>query len=1031
MVSGPLKESKQHSTVKKLQAFSKRLGNKKLLMSQKNNKDHKIWVNVQVERNRLLQAMVDSGATNNYILQQAIGMLGLTLQQAPKPMQIYMINEESEWITEQVHIKATILEDSQKLTFDVLNSIKYDAILKMPWLRKKNSRIDWISKELYTTVDAYEILEQPEMSLSEHKSWDHKIPLLNDKQSKWMPLYSISEDQLKKVRTYLDENLKRGFIRPSKSLAGYSILFISKKNGTKQLCVNYRQLNEITRQDSYPLLLIKELQDQLGRAKWFTSLNLKEAYYRVWMKEGKEWKTAFWTRYGHYEYTVMPFGLKNAPATFQRLINDTLREYLDDFAITYLDDILIYSDDLKMHCSHVHKVLGKLNERALYVKKSKSRFETKEIKFLDYVIQPGQIKKNPEKTDTVRNWPSPKWVKEVQAFLGLMNYYQKFVPNYAKIAEPLTQLMHKNKRWHWDKEQKNAFHALKRSLSRTAHLRILNSTCKKVLETNPSDFAVGTCLYQIEDEQQRLIAYQSRKLSEPEKRYEVHDKELLVIVKALQDWRPYLADTEKPIQIYTDHKNLRNFATTKQLNWWQVRWVKQLADYKFQIHYKKSNENGEADALSRQPDHKKVKKIHAEILSEDEKGILTKGLTATYKVKQALLTDEELIWVCHNGRTDEHLEVKRTENLIRKRHNISDLRDQIIKYIIRCNSCCRNKIQKDKRYDRVTQLDTLNASWESVTMNFIMKLPTSKDPAWGVKFNSILTIVDRLTKYTMFISFKKTTTAPVLMYTILQELVNNHGLSKEFITDRDKLFTSKFWETLTAELRINHKMLTAYHPQTDEQSKWMNQTVKTYLRHYVNRNQNNWVQLLLTAQFAYNNTQNETTEETPFWANYEYNPKVWQESRAHESQSQKVILDIADLKKLHKNLTNRIQQQTKQTTEVKPFMIEERVYLRTNNIHVKQRSKKLNNKSIEPFKIKRNIKGLSYELDLFKEMQIHPVFHAFMLQCCNQFISLQIIETPVKPNEKYQVKNILKQWMISGRTHYLVKWKEYNTSENT
>ncbi len=133
-----------------------------------------------------------------------------------------------------------------------------------------------------------------------------------------------------------------------------------------------------------------------------------------------------------------------------------------------------------------------------------------------------------------------------------------------------------------------------------------------------------------------------------------------------------------------------------------------------------------------------------------------------------------------------------------------------------------------------------------------------------MKFDSILTIVDRLTKYTMFISFKKTTTAPVLTYTILQELINNHGLPKEFITDRDKLFTSKFWEMLTAELRINHKMSTAYHPQTDGQSKQMNQTVETYLRHYVNKNQNNWVQLLLTAQFAYNNTQNETTEETPF-----------------------------------------------------------------------------------------------------------------------------------------------------------------------
>ncbi len=186
----------------------------------------------------------------------------------------------------------------------------------MLWLHKKNSRIDWISKELYVTINVYEISEQSEMSLSEHKSWDHEILLLNDKQPKWMPLYLMSEDQLKKVRTYLDENLKRGFIRSSKSLTEYLILFVSKKNDTKQLCVNYRQLNKITKQDSYFLLLIKELQDWLNRVKWFTSLNLKEVYYWVQMKKGEEWKTVFQTRYRHYKYTVMSFELKNALITF-------------------------------------------------------------------------------------------------------------------------------------------------------------------------------------------------------------------------------------------------------------------------------------------------------------------------------------------------------------------------------------------------------------------------------------------------------------------------------------------------------------------------------------------------------------------------------------------------------------------------------------------------------------------------------------------------------------------------------------------
>ncbi len=196
-------------------------------------------------------------------------------------------------------------------------------------------------------------------------------------------------------------------------------------------------------------------------------------------------------------------------------------------------------------------------------------------------------------------------------------------------------------------------------------------------------------------------------------------------------------------------------------------------------------------------------------------------------------------------------------------------------------------------------------------------------------------------------------------------------------------------------------MSMTYHSQTDEQSKQMNQTVKTYLRHYVNRNQNNWVQLLLMTQFVYNNTQNKITEETPFQVNYKYNSKVWQELQAHRSQSQKAILNIVKIKKLHKDLTNRIQQQKRQTTEVKSFVIEEKVYLRTNNICVKQRSKKLNNKSIKLFKVKRNIKSLSYKLNLLKKMQIHSVFHAFMLQCCNQFIPLQITEMFVESDKEY------------------------------
>ena len=229
----------------------------------------------------------------------------------------------------------------------------------------------------------------------------------------------------------------------------------------------------------------------------------------------------------------MSFGLKNVPTTFQWLINNTVRKYLDKFVITYLNNILIYSDTLKKHWQHVLKVLEKLSEKTLYIKKKKSRFEVQEVEFLEYVIWSEQIEKDLKKTQAVRDWPTPRRVKKVQSFLELVNYYWKFVPNYSQVAEPLTHLMWKTEEFHWNKEQKQAFQDLKDVLSRMAHLQISKTTCEKVVETDVSDFAVEACLYQIKDDEKWPIMYQSRKLSELKKRYEMHNKKLLVIVEAL------------------------------------------------------------------------------------------------------------------------------------------------------------------------------------------------------------------------------------------------------------------------------------------------------------------------------------------------------------------------------------------------------------------------------------------------------------------------------------------------------------------
>ena len=241
---------------------------------------------------------------------------------------------------------------------------------------------------------------------------------------------------------------------------------------------------------------------------------------------------------------------------------------------------------------------------------------------------------------------------------------------------------------------------------------------------------------------------------------------------------------------------------------------------------------------------------------------------------------------------------------------------------------------------------------------------------------------------------------------------------------------SRFWKTFMTKLRIKHKLLTVYYSWMNEQLEWINQTVKIYLHYYVNQKQNNWIQLLLTAQYVYNNARNKITEITSFFVNYRYHSEIRKQSQKHSTRSQQVMIDVIELKQLHKNLNKWLQTQCRKLIMIKSFEMKEKVYLWTNNIKTKQKSKKLNHKNIKSFRIQRNIKSLSYKLKLSTKMKIHSVFHAFMFQQYNQDLLIQIIETLIKLNNKYKVEIILRKRMISRELHYLIKWKEYDILKN-
>lgn len=339
--------------------------------------------------------------------------------------------------------------------------------------------------------------EQGIKALPKHQPWDHEIPLEEGAEIPFLPIIPLSADKLRTLREYLDTNLAKGFIRESTSQARAPLFFVEKKDDPVGRPVgDYRKLNDKTIKDRLALPLAGELRDRLQGAKIFTKLDLRGAYNLIRMKEGEEWKTAFGTRYGHYEYTVMPFGLCNAPATCQRLMNNILRKWLDQQCICYLDDILIYGLRIEEHEATVTNIMQALQDAGLKLKMEKCCFNATEVTFLGYVITTQGIQMDPAKVESVLAWSAPTNVKGVQSFLGFANFYRRFIKDYSKIAAPLTTLTRKDIVFEWNDAAQAAFEELKLAFSKAPVLASFDPEKKIQLETDSSDYAIGAVLSQ-------------------------------------------------------------------------------------------------------------------------------------------------------------------------------------------------------------------------------------------------------------------------------------------------------------------------------------------------------------------------------------------------------------------------------------------------------------------------------------------------------------------------------------------------------
>lgn len=413
---------------------------------------------------RFLSALVDSGADENFLDAGVASDMGISMELLPSPLQANALTgrllARVTHCSEPVHLLVSA-NHHELIRFHIISSPHAPVVLGQPWLRLHNPHIDWnaakvvswspychasclrsarspaeraISPNLFEPLDLSSVptvyhdlgevfSKQLALSLPPHRPYDCAIDLLPGAPLPSSRLYNLSRPKRESMEKYIHDSLAAGIIRPSSSPVGAGFFFVGKKDGTLRPCIDYRGLNEITIRNKYPLPLLASALEPLQGATIFTRLDLRNAYHLIRIRAGDEWKTAFKTPLGHFEYLVMPFGLTNAPAVFQALVNDVLRDLLNRSVFVYLDDILIFSSCLEEHVIHIRQVLQRLLENKLYVKTEKCEFHMPSTRFLGFIVESGQVKADPEKVQAVVDWPKPTSVRRLQGFPGFANFY--------------------------------------------------------------------------------------------------------------------------------------------------------------------------------------------------------------------------------------------------------------------------------------------------------------------------------------------------------------------------------------------------------------------------------------------------------------------------------------------------------------------------------------------------------------------------------------------------------------------------------
>ncbi|PNX94272.1 retrotransposon-related protein [Trifolium pratense] len=627
------------------------------------------------------------------------------------------------------------------------------------------------SRELENLLNAYAEVFQEPTGLPPKRKKEHVITLKEGEGAVNVRPYRYPHHHKNEIEKQVREMLETGIIRHSTSSFSSPVILVKKKDSSWRMCIDYRALNKATIPDKFPIPVIEELLDELHGAQFFSKLDLKSGYHQVRVREEDIHKTAFRTHEGHYEFLVMPFGLMNAPSTFQSLMNEVFRPLLRKFVLVFFDDILVYSRDWQTHKKHLEEVLRTLQHHGLVANKKKCHFGQKSVEYLGHLISGEGVAVDPEKVVSVTKWPKPKNVKGVRGFLGLTGYYRKFIKDYGKIARPLTELTKKDA-FVWNEEAEQAFEKLKKSLTTTPVLALPNFNQEFIIECDASGEGIGAILMQ----EKRPVAYFSKALGVRNLTKSAYEKELMAVVLAIQHWRPYLLGSR--FKVFTDQKSLKELLQQRVVTAEQQNWAAKLLGYDFEIIYNPGRLNRGADALSRVHEGGELCQVVTSLQWTDEKTIKKEILQDKYlqQVIQDLKTNVNSRPEFHETPQGGHSGFYRTYKRLASNVYWVGMKNTIQEY----------KYMASSPGGLLQPLPIPDRIWEDLSMDFITGLPKSKG------YEAILVVVDRLSKFSHFIPLKHPYTARVIA------------------------------EVFVKEVGTRLKMSTAYHPETDGQTEVVN-----------------------------------------------------------------------------------------------------------------------------------------------------------------------------------------------------------------